>query len=158
MAAVLRLLTDRATIGDIARRSGYDLPPASWALLEHLDARGARRVSDIAACHGIDISSVTPRLKRLENAGLVSRERVPTDARAFLISITTEGVRALQSVHAARRELLERAAGDTDTAQLAVAAEVLSRIAHRLADESATAQRADHPAGGSAERSSLPGR
>lgn len=137
LAAVLRLLADRATVGDVARRSGYDLPPASWSLLEHLDARGALRVSDIAACHGVDISSVTPRLKRLEIAGLVARSRLPTDARAFLISITAEGVRALESVHAARRDILEQATSNIDTGQLAVAADVLSHVAHRLTAEPA---------------------
>lgn len=138
LAAVLRLLADRATVGDVARRSGYDLPPASWSLLEHLDSRGALRVSDIAACHGVDISSVTPRLKRLETAGLVARERLPTDARAFLISITTEGVRALESVHAARRDILEQVIGDIDAAQLAVTADVLSHIARHLSAEPTT--------------------
>lgn len=142
MAAVLRLLTDRATMGDIARRSGYDLPPASWALLEHLDARGAMRVSEVAACHGVDVSSVTPRLKRLENAGLVCRDREPTDARAFLISIAPEGRRALESVHAARRELLEQAVGDADTAQVVAAADLLRRIAERLSDPAVTADTA----------------
>jgi DNA-binding MarR family transcriptional regulator len=137
LAAVVRLLADRATVEDIARRSGFDLPPASWSLLEHLDARGALRVSDIAACHGVDISSITPRLKRLEAAGLVARERVPTDARAFLIRITREGTRALESVHAARRDILGRLVGDVDTADLAVAADVLARIAHRLSEEPA---------------------
>jgi DNA-binding MarR family transcriptional regulator len=138
LAAVVRLLAHRGTVGDIARRSGYDLPPASWSLLEHLDARGALRVSDIAACHGVDISSVTPRLKRLEAAGLVTRDRVPTDARAFLISITAEGVCALESVHAARREILVQAVDGFDATQLAVAGQVLSRLAQRLAAEPAT--------------------
>ncbi|WP_405094511.1 MarR family winged helix-turn-helix transcriptional regulator [Micromonospora sp. NBC_01412] len=137
LATVLRLLADRATVGDVARRSGYDLPPASWSLLEHLAARGALRVSDIAACHGVDISSVTPRLKRLETAGLVTRSRLPTDARAFLISITDEGVHALESVHAARRDILKQALDGIDAAQLAVATGVLSRVAHRLAVEPA---------------------
>jgi DNA-binding MarR family transcriptional regulator len=135
LAAVVRLLADRATVEDIARRSGYALPPASWSLLEHLDARGALRVSDIAACHGVDISSVTPRLKRLEAAGLVTRDKVPTDARAFLISITHEGIRALESVHAARRDILEQLVDDIDTAHLAVTAGVLAQIAHRLSEE-----------------------
>jgi DNA-binding MarR family transcriptional regulator len=138
LAAVLRLLADRATVDDIAQRSGYDLPPASWSLLEHLDARGALRVSDIAACHGVDISSVTPRLKRLEAATLVARERVPTDARAFLIRITDEGIRALESVHAARREILGQAVDGIDPAQLNVTASVLSRLAQRLATEPVT--------------------
>ncbi|WP_237702942.1 MarR family winged helix-turn-helix transcriptional regulator [Candidatus Protofrankia datiscae] len=127
----------RCQAGDIARRSGYDLPQASWSLLEYLDARGALRVSDIAACHGVDISSITPRLKKLERAGLIARGRVATDARAFLISITPEGVQALESVHAARREILGRVVGGTDPARLAVTADVLSCVALRLADEPA---------------------
>lgn len=137
LASILRLLADRATVDDIARRSGYDLPPASWSLLEHLDTRGALRVSDIAACHRVDISSVTPRLKRLEAAGLVTREREPTDARAFLISITREGTRALESVHAARREILAHAVEDIDAAPLVAAAETLTRIARNLSNETA---------------------
>lgn len=132
LASVMRLLADRATVGDIARRSGYDLPPASWSLLEHLDSRGALTVSDIAACHGVDISSVTPRLKRLETAGLVSRARLHSDARSFLISITVEGSRALESVHAARRDILAQAVPGIDAAELAVAATVLADIAAHL--------------------------
>jgi hypothetical protein len=75
------VLTGRATLHDISRRSGHDLPPASWALLEHLDQRGALRVSDIAACHGVDVSSITPRLKALEQSGLVVRESLTSAAR-----------------------------------------------------------------------------
>ena len=135
LAAVLRLLAARATVGDLAERCGYDLPPASWALLEHLDAHGALRVSDIAACHGVDVSSVTPRLKRLESAGLVERGRMAGDARAFLISITTEGTRALESVHAARRDLLRQALGEADPVQVAGATDVLRRIADHLVQD-----------------------
>lgn len=135
LSAVVRLLADRGTTGDVARRSGYNLPPASWSLLEHLDARGALRVSDIAACHGVDISSITPRLKRLEAAGLVARERVATDARAFLISITEEGIRALESVHAARRDILAQAVDGSDAIPLAATAKVLSQLAQRLATD-----------------------
>lgn len=135
LAAVLRLLADRTRTGEVARRCGYELPPASWALLEYLDAHGGLRVSEIAACHGVDISSVTPRLKRLENAGLVSREQVPTDARAFLITISAEGSHALESVHQARREFLQLALGDAEASEVAVAADVLARIATRLPDK-----------------------
>ncbi|MCI2264244.1 MarR family winged helix-turn-helix transcriptional regulator [Sediminivirga luteola] len=138
LAAVLRLLADRTTAGDLARRCGYDLPPASWALLEHLNAHGSLRVSDIAACHGVDVSSITPRLKRLESVGLVERGRTPTDARAFLISITPEGARALDSVHAARRELLGQALDSADPDDLACTAAVLTRIAAGLSPDRPT--------------------
>ena len=135
LSSVLRLLSDRATTDDVAQRCGYDLPPASWALLEHLDARGSLRVSDIAACHGVDVSSITPRLKRLEQAGLVSRERLPTDARTFMISTTRDGAHALESVHAVRREILHDAVTGIDPALVAGAAEVLGRIADHLAPQ-----------------------
>lgn len=133
LASVVRSLADRATAHHVAKHSGYDLPPVSWTLLEHLDARGPLRVSDIAACHGVDISSVSPRLKKLENAGLVTRDRVPTDARSFHISITPEGSGALACVHATRRSMIEQAADEIDTTDLTVATKVLSQLSARLA-------------------------
>ncbi|MDV8071379.1 MarR family transcriptional regulator [Rhodococcus sp. IEGM 1366] len=132
LAAVMRQLMNRDTIGDVSRRSGFDLPPASWGLLEHLDARGSMRVSAIAACHGVDVSSITPRLKTLEQSGLVDRQTLPTDARVSMISITAEGRCALDSVHAARRELLTEALEGVDVSQIATAANVLAQIAHRI--------------------------
>jgi DNA-binding MarR family transcriptional regulator len=129
LAHVTRLLTERARLGDIARRSGHELSPASWALLEYLDSIGTMRVSDIAACYGVDVSSVTPRIKALETAGLVARETLPTDARVSLMSITPLGSRALESVHAVRREILADALADLDPAQVEAAAQVLDTIA-----------------------------
>jgi DNA-binding MarR family transcriptional regulator len=123
------LLTERARLGDIARRSGHELSPASWAFLEYLDSIGTMRVSEIAACYGVDVSSVTPRLKALESAGLVAREALPTDARVSLISITPLGTRALESVHAVRREIIADALATTDRDQVEAAAKVLDTIA-----------------------------
>lgn len=134
LACVLQRLSHRATMEEIARRAGHDLPPTSWALLEHLDSRGTLRVSDIAACHGVDVSSVTPRLKALESEGLVVRETLPTDARVSLIRITPHGKQALDRVHAARRKLLARALADVASSRLATAARILDRIADALAD------------------------
>lgn len=136
LSVMLRRLSDRGTAGDLAARSGVDLPPASWSLLEHLEARGSLRVSQIAACHGVDVSSVTPRLQRLENAGLVERKRAPGDGRVSIISLAPDGVRALQRIHQARCEILRGAADGIDDAALAAAADVLGRIGAELsADE-----------------------
>jgi DNA-binding MarR family transcriptional regulator len=136
---MLRRLSDRGTTGDLASRSGVDLPPASWSLLEHLEARGSLRVSQIAACHGVDVSSVTPRLQRLESAGLVERQRAPGDGRVSLISLAPDGARALQRIHRARCEILRGAADGIDDAALAVAADVLGRIGAELsADDAGT--------------------
>jgi DNA-binding MarR family transcriptional regulator len=135
LAAVLRLLSDRTTATDLADACGYDLPPASWSLLECLDSEGSLRVSDIAAFHGVDVSSITPRLKKLESAGLLRREREPQDARAFRISIAHDGARALERVHEARRAILREALLGIEPERVASAAEVLCRIAAQLSHD-----------------------
>lgn len=132
LSALTRLLNERHTQLDIARRSGHDLPPASWALLEHLDARGSMRVSDVAACHGVDVSSVTPRLKALGNAGLVSRSGADHDRRVAIIKLTDKGRRALGDVHTARAELLRQALETVGEQRLSEATSVLSRVTEHL--------------------------
>jgi DNA-binding MarR family transcriptional regulator len=132
LVSLLSWLNDRETLGDLAQRSGHDLAPASWALLEYLDARGAMRVSDIAACHGVHTSSITPRLQRLEQDGLVERATDPVDARVSIIAIAPTGREALQSIHAVRRESLAAALGTCDDGGLERAADLLTGLADRL--------------------------
>ena len=86
LAAVSRALAARHTRDDLARRSGHHLPPASWTLLEFLDDLGPLRVSAVAECQGVDVSTVTPRLQALERAGLVERRTVEFDGRVSMIS------------------------------------------------------------------------
>lgn len=130
LSTVIRLLEERE--GEVALRCGHDLPPASWSLLEHLHARGTLRVSQIAACLGVDISSITPRLKALEGSGLIARRRDPSDGRVHLIAITETGSRAVHGLHRARCELLEGLTGDLAPGQIADAAAVLAHVARRL--------------------------
>jgi DNA-binding MarR family transcriptional regulator len=89
-------------------------------------------VSDIAACHGVDISSITPRLKSLERAGLVERQAMVSVARVSLIVITATGRQALEAVHAARREIIRDALDDTAAPRIAAATEVLQCIADHM--------------------------
>jgi DNA-binding MarR family transcriptional regulator len=125
-------LSDRQTLGDLAERSGHDLAPASWSLLEHLDARGSMRVSDIAACHGVHTSSITPRLQRLEQDGLIERTADPVDARVSIIAIAPAGRAALQGIHAARQEALAHALGTCDDGGLERAADILTALSEHL--------------------------
>ncbi len=134
LAAVTRLLGQRATLGTIATRCGINLPQASWALLEYLNARGAMRVSDIAACYGVDVSSVTPRLKALEEIGMVARKRAPGDGRVSIIEISDNGRLALASVCAAQRDIIVEALADSDISSQEVlgAVVLLEYLAGRL--------------------------
>ena len=69
MAALLRSLGGRSVTALVAERSGSSLPAASILLLEHLDAAGTQRVSQIAQCQKVGVPAITPRLKDLESAG-----------------------------------------------------------------------------------------
>ncbi|WP_037411285.1 MarR family winged helix-turn-helix transcriptional regulator [Candidatus Solirubrobacter pratensis] len=132
LVSLLGWLNDRQTIGDLAQRTGHDLAPASWALLEHLDARGSMRVSDIAACHGVHTSSITPRLQRLEQDGLIERGADPADARVSIIHIAPPGRAALRSIHRARRLALAAALDGCAGEDLEQAVEIVASIAERL--------------------------
>lgn len=90
------------------------------------------RVSDIAACHGVEMPSITPRLQMLEVEGLVLRRRDPRDRRAWVIEIGPRGRDALQGLHRARLELFSRALTPADMAQLPRVTDVLERISQAL--------------------------
>lgn len=138
LAAMVRALAARSNREYIARLSGYDLPVASWAMLETLDGHDPIRVSDLAAGLGVDPSTVTARVQSLRQAGLVDRAASPVDARVVLVSISIAGAVALDAVRNARRELLASVmAPGTDPARFETAA--------RLLDHIATALLADHP-------------
>src|SRR5262245_31257029 len=62
--------------------------------------RSPLTVREIAALLSLEPATLSPLLKRLEAAGLVSRERHPADDRALAITLTDKGIglrrRALQ--------------------------------------------------------------
>lgn len=90
------------------------------------------RVSDIAACHGVDVSSVTPRLQSLEAEGLIERSRHEHDGRVSVIALGDSGREALRRMHAARTALISDALTAEDKAQLPDLVPVLERISRSL--------------------------
>jgi DNA-binding MarR family transcriptional regulator len=93
VARLNRMATQRVTL---------KLPYAQARLLSAIDERGATRISELAALDNCSQPTMTTQVKRLEEAGLVSRTVDPDDARAVLISITPAGVAALHQVRVDR--------------------------------------------------------
>src|SRR6478735_6485163 len=95
------LLSVVARINRLAtQRVRMQLPYAQARLLSAIDDRGAARISDLATLDHCSQPTMTTQVRRLEDAGLVSRASDPADARAVLISITPKGIRVLASVRA----------------------------------------------------------
>lgn len=102
------LLSVVARINRLAnQRVRLALPFAQARLLAVIEDQGAARISDLAALDHCSQPTMTTQVRRLEDAGLVSRTADPADARAVLISITPEGVEALATVRSDRGAVID---------------------------------------------------
>src|SRR6202795_3402629 len=84
------------------QRIQMPLPAAQARLLATIEAHGEARIGDLAAVDHCSQPTMTTQVRRLEDAGLVSRMVDPGDARAVRIRITPDGKRTLTAVRADR--------------------------------------------------------
>ena len=78
------------------RLESIGLNPARFALLNVLGARDGTIQQQLSADMGIDPSAMVKLINELEDAGLAERRRRPGDRRAWEVSITPKGRRALE--------------------------------------------------------------
>jgi DNA-binding MarR family transcriptional regulator len=122
------------------QRIQMQLPAAQARLLSTIDAHGEARICDLAAVDHCSQPTMTTQVRRLEDAGLVTRTADPGDARAVRIRITAQGLQTLNRVRADRASAIEPQLGklnDADRHTLVDAVAVL----RRLLDDSAPAPR-----------------
>jgi DNA-binding MarR family transcriptional regulator len=93
--------------------------------------RDARPVHELGTCLALDSGTLTPLLKRLEQAGLVTRIRDGVDERVVKIFLTAEG-RALKTRAKKVPIALAKKAGYTDLARIAKLRDELTELAARL--------------------------
>ncbi len=62
-------------------------------ILSHLDAADPTMVTELAEYMGVTASTMSLNLKRLGDAGFISRERDPADRRVMIIRLTEAGER-----------------------------------------------------------------
>ncbi len=97
------LLAVVARINRLAtQRVRMPLPFAQARLLSAIEDQGASRISDLAALDHCSQPTMTTQVRRLEDAGMVTRTADPDDARAVLISITPRGTATLEQVRTDR--------------------------------------------------------
>jgi DNA-binding MarR family transcriptional regulator len=104
---------------------------SALSVLHSLSRGGPMRLTDLLETEQIKQPALTSLVSKLEEAGLVSRRRDPSDGRAALLSVTPAGEMVVQSRHADRVAMLVRLTDqldDRDRAVLADAQDVLSRL------------------------------
>jgi DNA-binding MarR family transcriptional regulator len=112
-----------------------DLTYPQYLVMLVLWERDALTVSDIGARLFLDSATLTPLLKRLEAAGLVSRSRSAVDERQVVITLT-EGGRALRAEAATIQEQVLCATA-CSPGELGVIKQQLELLRTKLSDSAA---------------------
>nr|WP_285492380.1 MarR family transcriptional regulator [Actinomadura sp. NBRC 104425] len=116
----------------LLRRVSADQPITAQQLsvLGSLEA-GPRRMTELAAEHGVRLPTMTAQINRLERDGLVARGRDAADARVVTARLTETGTGLLRAGRERRLAFLAdrfAALSDEDRAAVAAALPALERL------------------------------
>jgi len=104
---------------------------ALW-LLEH---HGDLHMSHVADLLGVSLSNATGIVGRMEERGLVERERVADDRRVVLVHLAPGGRQALDAMEAIKQDRVQSVLRHLDRAQLERVAGALQDIREAVAKE-----------------------
>jgi DNA-binding MarR family transcriptional regulator len=96
--------------------------------------RGPARPSVLAAEFGFAPRTVTELVDTLERDDLVTRQADPTDRRALLVALTSEGEAALAVAHATRARLMKQVFGALGGDDRATMARLLQTLDDAMAE------------------------
>ncbi|OBK27590.1 MarR family transcriptional regulator [Mycobacterium asiaticum] len=120
------------------QRIQMPLPSAQARLLATIEAQGDARIGDLAGVDHCSQPTMTTQVRRLEDAGLVSRTIDPGDARAVRIKITPQGLQTLNAVRRDRAAAIEPQLARLDAVDRQVLTEAVE-VLRRLLENAATA-------------------
>lgn len=116
----------------LGARVGQRMEGSSYGTLSRLGLVEQCTVTELAALLGLEISTVSRRVKALEDRGLVERETSPTDRRAALLRLTPDGRALFEKLSASWRGMLEEVLDGWDPFSIEVFAELFARFADAL--------------------------
>lgn len=120
------------------QRIQMPLPAAQARLLATIEVQGEARIGDLAAVDHCSQPTMTTQVRRLEEAGLVTRTVDPGDARAVRIRITAAGRRTLNAVRADRAAAIEPQLALLDAGDRRVLTQAVG-VLRRLLDDASLA-------------------
>ena len=118
----------------IRAQSGVDLDRSGFAVLVTLESCGSLRVSELADACGLDISTMSRQVARMQRDGLLVVSPSEVDRRALKVSATEAGAAQAAAVRAARRAALERVLGVWTDEERVLFARLLGRFVTQLAN------------------------
>jgi len=119
-------------LGGLKRRAGEREDPATVFLLRHLREPPARRITELAECSRLDISTVSRHVKSLEEAGHIIRIEDPDDRRVSRLLITEQGRALYDAAMAARSAALDRGLSTWSEQERRTLARLITKLAGSL--------------------------
>ena len=114
---------------------------AQWRLMLRLAASPSLRQVEVAELLDIEPITLCRIVDRLEEAGLVERQRDPSDRRAWLLNLTQRAEPLLEKLRAIATELSAEAFGGLELAQIDALRSGLARIRDNLSQSTDTQNR-----------------
>lgn len=105
-----------------------EMTPEQYWLLRLLHRAGSLSISELANELGIAISSATISCKRLEKAGLLTRERQLDDERVVRVTLTGTGLAQIDVWRQRKREALTRMLDVLDPQEQQVLQNMIERV------------------------------
>ncbi len=102
-------LTRAAAVRRLYRRvagpAGAEIERSSYLVLKQLVEDGPVRITDLAAVHGVEPSTMSRHVSGLVDLGLLTKRPDPADGRAALAEATPAGAELVEKVEAQRHHL-----------------------------------------------------
>jgi DNA-binding MarR family transcriptional regulator len=114
--------------------SACGLSLARTKVLSQLKYAGPARPSVLATEFGFAPRTVTELVDTLERDGLATRQADPTDRRALLVALTSEGEAALTVARTTRARVMKQVFGALDADDRATMARLLQTIDDAMAE------------------------
>ncbi|HVW46583.1 MAG TPA: MarR family transcriptional regulator [Solirubrobacterales bacterium] len=108
---------------------GGQIGHSRFELLDVLSETEASSTGELALAAGFTAPSISRMIEALVGDGFVRRVRSDSDRRVVMVALTDEGRRIVESRRAFWTERWQAALGDVDPRGLAIATDVMRRIA-----------------------------
>jgi MarR family transcriptional regulator, organic hydroperoxide resistance regulator len=120
----------RAAAGELLKETG--LYPGQELLMMHLWEMGCVRQADLIELLGVDPSTVTKMLQRLQRTGYVTRATDPVDRRAVLVKATETSRSLASEIEAAWTTLEQRTVMGLDAVEHSELLRLLEKVEQNL--------------------------
>ncbi|MCD9622952.1 MarR family winged helix-turn-helix transcriptional regulator [Rhabdothermincola salaria] len=132
LGVAARRAKDFALHEALGQRVGYSLEGPYYATLARLGLGGPCTVSQLAEGLGLELSTISRRVKALEERGLVTRAIDTDDRRISHLDLTPAGRELFEALSASWREMLAEVLTDWPASDVDDLARLFSRFAHDL--------------------------